>query len=314
MSILNSAVFWVFVAVTVVGCVAAVLVYRFLHTQKRDDSLDDKQKLEQMLKDTGYSFDDKKSIFYARTDAWQKKYGYCQLYDEAMAPLSMIVDCEPVRFDYNNEKWLIELWKGEYGITTGGEIGIYKTEDQDLSIPEVFSGTFYHAILDEDWLLMSMTLRKGDQILFQRRDRHWWLTGFVLGEFSEPGELVMDAGITLKDDGMRRAFVNKLIQMGYSGRKIRVVGNTVHLIYDVPHSPQPYTRADPLESLMQKKNRYLCEQYMKFSGNTGNMYEALNNVRRRSPELYDMILSMGKSANLLRAYDLISGYLEKKGN
>ena len=34
-------------------------------------------------------------IFYSLNDCWQRDFGYCRLYDEACAPLAMIIDCEP---------------------------------------------------------------------------------------------------------------------------------------------------------------------------------------------------------------------------
>ena len=43
-----------------------------------------------------------------------------------MAPrFQMVFDALPVYFDYQKKTWLIEFWKGQYGINTGAEIGIY---------------------------------------------------------------------------------------------------------------------------------------------------------------------------------------------
>ena len=69
------------------------------------------------------------------------------------------------------------------------EIGVYSTEGPDLNIPGVFNGTFYYCVDDEDLLEMSYTLYKKDKVLFRYHDIHWWLTGFSLGEFSEPSDL-----------------------------------------------------------------------------------------------------------------------------
>ncbi|HHX56079.1 MAG TPA: DUF4474 domain-containing protein, partial [Clostridiales bacterium] len=74
------------------------------------------------LKSFGFAYDDKANFFYSILDPWQKDLGYCSLYDEAAPALSMIFDSEPIYFDYNGKHWLIEFWKGQYGITTGGEI------------------------------------------------------------------------------------------------------------------------------------------------------------------------------------------------
>src|SRR5690348_3361555 len=68
-------------------------------------------------------------FIYSRQDAWQRGVGYSWAYDKA-APLSrMILDCEPLYFTYDGKQWLIELWKGQYVIECGGEIGVYNRED-----------------------------------------------------------------------------------------------------------------------------------------------------------------------------------------
>ena len=94
------------------------------------------------LEPFGFAYDLYQDSFYSLMNPWQRKFGYCRLYDEACAPLSMIIDCEPIRFKYKGRKFLIEFWKGQYGMTTGGEVGIYYTDGPDLNIPGVFNGTF----------------------------------------------------------------------------------------------------------------------------------------------------------------------------
>jgi len=165
----------------------------------------DDEVLYKVMADAGYSYDPIQDIFYSNMDPWQRKMGYCRLYDEASAPLNMIIDCEPIYFEYGGKRWLIEFWKGQYGMTTGGEIGVYTTEGPDLDIPGLFNGTFYNCASNADRLYMSFTLVKDEEVLFKRKGKHWWLTGFKLGEFSEPSELTMYLTIALKDRFMRDA-------------------------------------------------------------------------------------------------------------
>ena len=56
--------------------------------------------------------------------------------------MGMIIDCEPVRFYYGGKKWLIELWKGQYGMTTGCEIGVYTAPVYDVKSHSI-SDRFY---------------------------------------------------------------------------------------------------------------------------------------------------------------------------
>ena len=66
---------------------------------------------------------------------------------------------------------------------------------------------------------MSYTLYKKDKVLFRYHDIHWWLTGFSLGEFSEPS-ICNEFEINLKDKTMKDAFVEGLINTGYRIMKI----------------------------------------------------------------------------------------------
>lgn len=192
-------------------------VLRSIKIARRLEKIEDYHSLNQVLEEAGYFYDTSQDIFYSNLNAWQRDMGYCRLYDEAAALLSMIIDCEPIYFNYNNKHWLIEFWKGQYGMTTGCEIGVYSTDGPVLNTG-IYNNTFYDCASDEELLDMSFTLRKNGKTLLERRGRHWWLTGFKLGEFSEPWELVAYINITLKDKEMRNEFIKGLIKAGYSKR------------------------------------------------------------------------------------------------
>src|SRR5471030_2204142 len=194
----------------------------------------DKNILDKGMEIAGYGYDPEQDIFYCNMDAWQRNMGYSRLYDEATAPLGMIVDCEPIYFKYGGKRWLVELWKGQYDLNTGCEVGLYTTEEPVLDIPEVFKYIFYNCVSNEDLLPMSFSLKKNGKIIFSRDDKHWWLSGFKLGEFSEPSELTMDLKITLKDEVMLEAFIEGLKNAGYSEDEIIINGNTVGLVFDKP--------------------------------------------------------------------------------
>lgn len=72
----------------------------------------------------------------------------------------MKIDCEPIYFQYDGRRWLIEFWKGQYGITTGAEVGVYVTDKKDVDIPGIFSGTFYESISDNELLQIEYVLKK----------------------------------------------------------------------------------------------------------------------------------------------------------
>lgn len=273
---------------------------------------DDMAELEQALAVSGYAYDPMQDIFYSTKDAWQRDFGYCRLYDDMAATLNLIYDCEPIYFEYDDKRWLIELWKGQYGMTTGCEIGVYVADDWDLDIPYFPSLLFYNAVPDENCLKMACTLRKDGEILFERSDRHWWLTGFILGEFSEPSELDMDVIIKLKDQDMCRAFTEALENAGYRTNEIDVDINTVSFTFSEPYSMQPIARG-LFQRLSQATNKVLCSIYRRYTNEADNMFEALSIIRRKSPLLYNLVFNIGKPARLFKenkqTFDMINRVL-----
>lgn len=206
------------------------------------------------LEDSGFSYDPKQDIFYSIKKPWQKKFGYCRLYEEIAPLMNCIFECEPICFEYEGKKWLIEFWKGQYGMTTGCEIGVY-TKDSDSH------SMIYKAVGPEDNLLMSATLVKNGDVLFEREDRHWWLTGFVLGEYSEPEELTMHACIRLKTQDMCKAFVRELERIGYQDHRILYDGKTVCFVFSKPYSGQPKTHSGIVRAWVMKANKTYCDLY-----------------------------------------------------
>ena len=236
------------------------------------------QSLIKTIRAVGYEYDPKQDIFYSNLYAWQRNHGYCKLFDDAAAVFSMIIDCEPVYFDYAGKRWFIGIWKGQYGMTTGGEIGIYSTDKPDIHIPGIFKGTYYHSVRDTEMLQMSLNLKKNGKTLFTRDGVHWWMAGFKLGEFTEPSELTMDIKITFKDELMRDAFVQGLKKIGYSDNDLTITDNTVALVFIKPHSEQPSTRTPKTDWLIQRKNQLLCILYENMTLPYSNSLDKLKEI------------------------------------
>lgn len=272
------------------------------NTEKPED-----EGLEKILNELGYAYDEEQDIFFSIKDAWQRDYGYCSLYDNAAPMMNLIYDCEPIYFEYDDKRWLIELWKGQYGITTGCELGVYTADMPDLPIISDFPKyTFYKAASDKDCLPMSIALRKKDgasidsdfgrkrgKALFRRNGTHWWLTGFVLGEFTQPKDLEMDVKITLKDRDMRDTFVGKLDERGFTD--IEVNGNTVGFTFIKPYAKQPLTRR-LLKPLSQTSNKLFTGIFKRYTKNAVNIIEAIEYVRHKSPFLFKLAMNIGKPA------------------
>lgn len=263
----------------------------------------------EIIDEAGYSYDPEQDIFYSQMNPWQRKMGYCRLYDEACAPLNMIIDCEPVYFEYGGKRWMIEFWKGQYGMTSGAEMGVYTTKGPDLNIPGLFNGTFYNCASNADRLYMSYSLVKNGELLMTRKGRHWWLTGFKLGEFSEPSELTMYLTVVLKNKEMRNAFIKGLHKAGYTDNDLIVDGNVVGLVFDKPKTPQPLTRVPETDWLIQRKNELLCNKYQEITKGYDKFPDKMKAIREQAPELYDAILNIGKTKPLFNMYEKIKKYL-----
>lgn len=249
----------------------------------------DKNSLEKLIKAAGYTYDSEQDIFYSTIYPWQRRYGYCKLFDEAAAVFSMIIDSEPIYFEYDGKRWFVGLWKGQYGMTTGGEVGVYYTDKPDVNIPGIYQGPFYRSITDRELLDMSYTIYKNGRTLFTRSGKHWWLAGFRLGEFAEPEDLSMDISIKLKDEEMRQAFVQGLYDAGYEQKDLNITENTVAFYYDKPKTPQPSTRYKPTDWIMQRKNQLLCILFNIYTKPYTNSMDKIKAIEEQFPELYKII-------------------------
>lgn len=172
---------------------------------------------------SGFRYEPSQKIFTTRRDALQRMGGYSDVYDLLSVSLYMPIDVEPIIFDYNGQKWKIELWKGQYFMATGCEIGIYLQS-------KIAPGRYYCAP-DDDMLHMSYELHRNGELLFKRDDKHWWLTGFRPGIFTESKNLAMEnIVIECKDKQMAQAFYNALVKQfknNASEYKYKLSGNKV---------------------------------------------------------------------------------------
>lgn len=261
----------------------------------------------------GYAYDEKQDIFYSTFDAWQRTYGYCRLYDELAGPIGgLVFDSEPVYFEYAGKRWLIEFWKGQYGMNFGGEIGIYNTTGPDISIPGLFNGTFFESISDDEMLHMAFILRKNGRMVMAREDTHWWLTGFKLGGFAEPSELSMEIWIKFNDAEMLRQFTGGLQRAGYSEKEIQITrDNVVHFEYDKPRTSQPITREPAAEWLIQRKNEQICALYRDVTVNYNTLPEKLDAVAAKAPSLYKNMTVMGKTKGIYRDEKKMRKYMSR---
>lgn len=241
-----------------------------------------------MLEPFGFAYDRQSDSFYSLMDAWQREMGYCRLYDEAAPALGMILDCEPVTFSYGGRRWLIELWKGQYGLSAGGEIGVYSTDREDMQ-SERFTGVFYDCVPDEQRLPLSFVLRRGEQVLLQRRGVHWWLTGFVLGEIAPPGAVAMDALLSFPDEEMCRAFTGGLRPSATGPRNTRCWAPAYSSVLRRRTRSRRASRRLS-EGVVQRINEENCRLFERATAPYGDTLDKLEYLEAAAPDLFAFFL------------------------
>lgn len=206
----------------------------------------------------GFEYNPEKDIICSTMNNMQRLRGYCRAYDEAAIMISDVIDCEPIYFRYGGYDWMIELWKGQYGIGTGCEIGLYyhQTGEEENPVEHHIMGEMFGCVSDEDMLDLAFSLeRNGEELFAQEWTRHWWLTGFRWGEISRPKNLTMNVSIRFPNEEMLQAFINGGIEgtsdsengksygLAAMGYQYTLTGeNEISFAYRKPFTKQPKLR------------------------------------------------------------------------
>lgn len=311
----------IFILIHVVYIIAAFLLFRHFRIRllskllpaSSDRNLQTKA-LNSELEPFGFAYNLNNDLFYSLMYCWQRNMGYCRFYDEAAATLSMIIDCEPIRFEYNGKKWLIEFWKGQYGMTTGAEIGVYAAKDTKQDFPDLFDNELYDSVSDDERLVMAYSLKKDNKLLFKREGLHWWLTGFKLAEYTNPRSLTMEIRITFPKTDMKDAFVDGLFEAGYSYENVFIRHNTVYIMFDKPKTRQPYTRTILFEKNILGMTRFYCAFYKHITRKYDHTLDKLQYLKIYSPALYRRVISIGKPKEYYKDYNHMKAFLNRITN
>ena len=256
-------------------------------TSSREKKID---KLDEMLRPFGFLYDPGQDIIYSKLHPWQRELGYEKAFDEGAVLLSMVIDCEPVYFEYEGKMWLIEFWKGQYGMTTGAEIGVYKAEKPEDFKPGDEKKLHYDSVTDDEMIRMQYVLYHREEELFRRNAFHWWLTGFEPGLFSRPEELEMCIKLVFPTEEMCYAFYMGLIAVGYRATKSNIAGKSVIIYYHHPKSKQPKRKQKCLRALAQCNNKRNCRLYQRRTKMFESDLDKITFLRYRYPILYHTLM------------------------
>lgn len=169
------------------------------------------------VNDLGFQYDSSQGIFYSAMDSWQRDSNYFSQYDYFASMANMKYLSDTIDFRYDGLDWRIQIWKGQYGICGGAEIGVYtKTPGQTENV---------YKCADNDHLLnmyYDLYLNKSNYksgVRYFYRDEwtgagHWWLTGFKPGAVNVP-DLVLKGKIRMKSRTMANAFEDAIRATGF---------------------------------------------------------------------------------------------------
>lgn len=174
---------------------------------------------------SGFDFDIGQKMFFYSENVFQRNYGFCELYD-ILSPLIMDdLITTRIKFNYEGMDWMVQLWKGRYITTMGGEIGIYNKPDSRKI-------EFYDCGRDQDRMPISMSVSEGEELLFTRKtETCWWQTGFVFREFCAPEALTLKGTICFPTLEMKNAFTTAADKMTTEKIAYTVEGNTVSFVW-----------------------------------------------------------------------------------
>lgn len=140
-----------------------------------------------ILNACGFEYDAKQGIYYSTMEPLQRLFGYNFIYDMAAPRVGMIYSTERIKFKYGGKDWMIQLWKGQYGITAGAEIGLYNKTDKIMH---------YECASNDELIEMAFDFYNQGEYVFSRGpEKHWWLTGFKI--FNTGIGILIDLDITL---------------------------------------------------------------------------------------------------------------------
>jgi hypothetical protein len=244
-----------------------IFLYKRAYSFSKVRSLSEAKKhrlLNKLLSPYGFSYSPESDIFTSNTDAWQRDLGYETFYDLTSLSMNMVLDCEPIYFNYQNKTWLFEFWKGQYGINTGAEAGIYHADS--IVPPMLRPQTVFQAADQEEMLPLELHLTGPEGTIFHLHKSHWWLSGFIKGVTTLPEDLMLKIGITFPNEEMSGAFMRALENLGYKKEEIQVDDQTVSFYFTHPRNIPDIPYDVWVQSYVFWKSGLFCRLYLWITG------------------------------------------------
>ncbi len=172
----------------------------------------------------GYKYSIRDNYFYVdQSQAWQGNFGYNAAYDLVAPYLLLEYDYVRVHFTCEGKDWMVQLWKGQYGLLFYGcETGIYNKAASD---GEDNAFTTYSRARENDKPYIQTTMYHDPhhtgaykRELTTPYEQTWWSTGFKRGHLTieEPANELRQTGIlTFRTEELAELFANGLVECGF---------------------------------------------------------------------------------------------------
>lgn len=264
------------------------------NTTTNNDIVVDSKIVANIMKGCGFTYDAGQDTYVSTLNNAQRHGGYCEAYDIAAASAGCVIDAEPMKFETEDGKqYMIELWKGQYGATTGAEIGIYvQSKDKEnywypcASNDDLIDASFVVTGKDNDQTLVRSSKEDIPDTTNDKDHKLWWLTAFKPGVFSTPADLTMYADINLKNQELSNKFKRALDNAGYTKENSRLSqnGTEVSFVYTIPRN-FPRGNKDPefVISTALGEDRFFKDKYNEIKKETG--------VANNSPDSISKMIS-----------------------
>ncbi len=164
---------------------------------------EDENTARKILLAAGFEYDEEQGIYYSQMNPLQRKFGFNFVYDMAAPLAGMYYSTKRIEFTYGGKEWMVQIWKGQYGITSGAEIGLYSRDPSKVMQ--------YDCADDSELIEMQFDFYNMGEYVFSRGpEKHWWLTGFKVAHIGVPQFIEMDMTLNFADNLMANEFEKAL--------------------------------------------------------------------------------------------------------
>ncbi len=163
----------------------------------------DENTARKILLAAGFEYDEEQGIYYSQMNPLQRKFGFNFVYDMAAPLAGMYYSTKRIEFEYAGKEWMVQIWKGQYGITSGAEIGLYSRDPSKVMQ--------YDCADDSELIEMQFDFYNMGEYVFSRGpEKHWWLTGFKVAHIGVPQFIELDMTLNFQDNLMANEFQKAL--------------------------------------------------------------------------------------------------------